>query len=207
MPARESEVAFDVDLADRLTKLKVFSNRLQDDRYLKTYPLLISYFQERVAVASPRTDDVRIAVILVYSWMGRGWSSFDPACLDEFTDARQALAHCVRCQGKKDQFEAIRSFVGGSLIAASKFLHFLAPERYAIWDQHVARGAYGLNHWAQYNRMDRYCTYLDDLAQLTLPDALRSRIEQSIGRTSDLRVKEFALFQLGLSMLKLREVN
>jgi hypothetical protein len=202
MLARESEVAFDADLAGRLAKLTVFSARLQDARYLKTYPLLISYFHERVAVASPRAEDVRIGVILVYSWMGRGWSNFDPACLEAFHDARQALGHCVRGQGKKDQFEAIKSFVGGSLIAASKFLHFLAPERYAIWDQHVARAAYGLNHWAQYNQIERYCAYLDDLTQLTLPSDLRSRIERSIGKTSDLRAKEFALFQLGLSMLK-----
>jgi hypothetical protein len=191
---------FDESLRKRLSSLRIRTLEI-DARYLATYPLFLDFFRTRIAVKRVAPRDAKIAVVLVYSWMGQH-ARLDPVCWDGFERASSALQSVRRGEPDARAIEALRSFVGGSLVATSKFLHLLDPDTYAMWDQHVARAAYRYRHRYQYNRVDRYLEYLRDLRELEIGQRVRQRVRKVIGDdASPLRVKEFALFHLGISEL------
>jgi hypothetical protein len=181
----------------RLANLQIRNSDL-DARYLGTYPLFLDFFKTRIAVEPLALSDAKIAIVLVYSWMGR--AQFDPSCWDNFERASAALNR-IRSQALDVQaIEAIKSFVGHSLIATSKFLHFFDPEQYAIWDSNVARAAYRYEYPYQYNRSDRYLDYLVDLRNLNVEEPILRQARDVLGDgVSALRVREFVLFHLGIS--------
>jgi hypothetical protein len=175
-------------------------NSENDARYLQTYQVFLNFFKERIAVEDVAANDAKIAVVLVYSWMGR--AQIDPACWNNFERARTALQHIRRGEPKEQEIEDIKSFVGNSLIATSKFLHFLAPKRYAIWDRYVAWAAYRYEYPYpyQYNKIDRYLVYLRDLETLEINEEVCQQVRKTLkDEVSSLRMKEFALFHLGIS--------
>jgi hypothetical protein len=187
---------FDPTLQDRLATLHI-RNSERDTRYLQTYRLFLNFFRNRIAVPNLLADDAKLGVVLVYTWMGR--VQFNPACWDNFDRAKDALNRAAVAELSQREIEDIQSFVGDSLIATSKFLHFLDPEKYAIWDQNVAWAAYRYEHWYQYNRTDRYIGYLADLRDLPLDEPVNNQLYDVLGDVSSLRMKEFALFHLGIS--------
>jgi hypothetical protein len=187
---------FDKTLSERLKRHFPIRRDEQDSRYLATYDLFLKYFRDNIAVTNLNVSDAKIGVVLVYTWMQP--ALLKPDCWKHFPLAKKTLTRDKAGRLNVDEIEALKHFVGGSLIATSKFLHFFNPSRYAMWDTNVARAGYRYS-WHQCNRSDRYIRYLDDINGLTLDEALRSRIHEAIGSASELRVKEFALFQLGLA--------
>ena len=168
----------------------------RDVRYLATYKLYSRFFRERIAVKNLQPNDAKVGVVLVYTWMQP--AELKPDCFKHFPVAKTMLQRDKAGRLNAAEIDALKTFVGGSLIATSKFLHFYNPSRYAIWDTNVARAAYRYT-WPQCNRSARYLEYLDDIKGLTLDSGLRQRVRDAIGPAGALRVKEFALFQLGIS--------
>jgi hypothetical protein len=70
-------MTFCATLQERLSALQIRSSE-NDARYLATYGFFLDFFRERISVADLRLADANIAVVLVYTWMGR--AQFDPAC-------------------------------------------------------------------------------------------------------------------------------
>lgn len=192
---------FDPTLQDRLATFHIRHSE-RDTRYLQTYGLFLNFFRNKIAMPNPLADDAKLGVVLVYTWMGR--AHFNPACWNNFDRAKDALNQAAVAELSPGEIEEVQSFVGDSLIATSKFLHFLDPEKYAIWDQNVAWAAYRYEHWYQYNRTDRYIGYLADLRGLTLDAPVSNQVHDVLGDVSSLRLKEFALFHLGISELSIR---
>lgn len=189
-------MAFESSLQTRLNNLEI-RDRPIDAMYRATYPLFLDYFQQRIAAPNLTENDAKIAVTLVYAWMTPAklntehWSNFNIA-----KDAlRELTAGMVL---NPDQLKQIKSFVGGSLIATSKFLHLLDPNRFAIWDRRVAYAGYRYRYHSQYNRNDAYLTYLDDLKELALPPHVDRLVSNALNDASEVRKKEFALFHLGI---------
>lgn len=188
---------FDPTLDDRLRLLAIRQSDV-DEVYVASYPLFLEYFRTRVSIGASRVDDVKIAVYLVYSWMGR--ARLQPHHLNNFGEAAAAIASAASANVGEEDLKKIRSFAGGSVIATSKFLHFLAPQRYAIWDQHVARAAYRFEHHYQYDNVSAYLTFLEDIRGWSLPADADELIMQHFGADiSVLRRKELALFHLGVA--------
>jgi hypothetical protein len=189
-------VAFHPTLRERLTHRFPIRKTERDARQLATYKLFLRFFKERIAVNNLQADDAMAGVVFVYSWMTP--SELKPDCWKHFALAKGILKRAKAGRLNATEVDTLKSFVGGSLIATSKFLHLFMPSRYAMWDTNVARVAYRCS-WQECNRAERYIEYLDDIKGLELHDALRKRVRDVIGNTSAMRCKEFALFQLGLS--------
>ena len=189
-------MAFHPTLRARLTHNFPIRQAERDARYLATYKLFLRFFKERIAVNNLQADDAKAGVVFVYSWMTP--SELRPDCWKHFALAKEILKRDKAGRLNAAEVDALKSFVGGSLIATSKFLHFFKPSRYAMWDTNVARVAYRCS-WRECNRAERYIEYLNDIKGLNLHDALRKRVRNVIGNTSAMRCKEFALFQLGLA--------
>jgi hypothetical protein len=187
---------FDPTLCERLAQPFPIRQDESDTRCLATYRLFLEFFEEHIAVETLEQSDAKIAVILVFSWMPM--TPLKPECWNNFHLAKRILQRDTTSRLNAGEIDELKSFVGGSLIATSKFLHFFNPGRYAMWDTNVARAAYRYN-WQQCNRTERYIEYLDDIKRLKLDDVLRGRVQDIIGKASALRCKEFALFQLGIT--------
>ena len=188
---------FRVDTAERLNEPALLNVRESslDEWYLMSYRLFLEFFRKRIAVPDIQEHDAKIATTLVYSWMGR--AKLNPVHWDNFARMKPALLRS-RVEMTLEQLSDIQSFIGGSLIATSKFLHFTEPSTYAFWDRHVARAAYGLK--SQPRDVDKqYLAYLCDLKKLRISECIRSQVHSIVGEASELRVKEFALFHLGIS--------
>ena len=189
-------MAFHPTLRARLKQKFPIRQAERDARYLATYKLFLRFFKERIAVNNLQADDAKAGVVFVYSWMTP--SELQPDCWRHFALAKEILKRDKARRLNAAEVDTLKSFVGGSLIATSKFLHFFKPSRYAMWDTNVARAAYRYS-WKECNRSERYIEYLNDIKRLTLHDALRKRVRDVIGTASAMRCKEFALFQLGLA--------
>jgi hypothetical protein len=156
----------------------------------------LRYFRERLSTDCIAENDAKVGVFLVYTWMSP--AQLDPSSLENFSRSRCAIINAQRKRLDEQKLADLKSFVGGSLIAASKFLHLLNPSLYAIWDRRVAWAGYRYQYPYQYNQTERYVEYLNDLDKLTLPVALANRISDELGEITALRAKEFALFHLGI---------
>src|SRR5699024_5282001 len=131
-----TNMAFETTLPQRLSKLEIRDTTI-DATYRDTYPLFIEYFQKRIAVPDLDENDARLAGVLVYTWMTP--AKLNTAHWKNFSIAKDALQGLARSTDiNVDQLQRIRSFVGNSLIATSKFLHLFDPVRFAIWDRRVA---------------------------------------------------------------------
>ncbi len=189
-------MSFDPTLQGRLLEDFPIRNIARDRRYLATYKLFLSFFRKRIAVTNLQPEDAKSAVVLIYTWMQP--ATLDPVCWKHFARAKRALVKDSEAQLSAEQIDEVKSFVGNSLIATSKFLHFFNPTRYAIWDRNVAWAAYRrTRYW--FNKTERYVDYLDDLKALKLERAVRERVRAFIPAASIVRTKEFALFHLGIS--------
>lgn len=137
--AVEFSFGFSDEVVVRLCRISGDGTDARNRYYLETYPDFLGYFASLDLADDDRAyAGCRIGLVLVYSWMGRGEKKpFDPAA---FTLARPAL---IKARHGEDltqpDLEHIRAFTSKSMVAASKFLHFLCPARFPMWDRWVAR--------------------------------------------------------------------
>lgn len=97
----------------------------------------------------------------------------------------------------------MKSCFNNSLVGPSKFLHFLEPSRFAIWDSRVAR--YFLQrtpHHQLMGRMEHYFSYLDfcsSVANEEIYDPLHQKIQDQIDYPiTKMRSIEYVMFLKGV---------
>ena len=189
-------MAFEKTLLDRLLNVEI-SESAKDRFYAGSYNVFLEFFRNRIAIKAFEDNGAKIGVFLVYSWMARAVLEINS--IQNLGPAKPAIMKACLGDISIGELNLIKDFVGGSLIATSKFLHFLNPENFAIWDSNVAFAAYRFKHRYQYNSNAKYLEYLSDLKTLKLPDDLRKRVLLFLPNSSEARVKEFALFHLGIT--------
>lgn len=98
-----------------------------------SYREFLAFFQQKAILAE---HDVVIGAYFTYGWM--------PTILKKLSEPLQAvveIANLVKSsqQITDAQFKQVASAINGSVVGASKFLHFINPETHAIWDSRVFR--------------------------------------------------------------------
>lgn len=170
----------------------------QDASYIVSYPYLIDYFASRPSFGAA---DLVAGAHMAYGWM--------PTILDLYPkpqsllslDAGAELLTKAKQTGSLDSGEisALSSLVNNSLVGASKLLHFVVPDSFAIWDSRVylflhAQRPYG----SRVNNAPKYLAYLDTLNHLRQDSrfpAFHTSINQKIGYgVSALRALELVMF-------------
>lgn len=168
-----------------------------DGSYIKSYPHFLSYFAEREVL----TDvDVVRGAHMVYGWMPT-ILEINPGVLP-VTDLQLAATYLNRARQEaltKADLEALKRLINNSIVGASKLLHFVAPERYAIWDSRVyafARGQYGSH--AAVNSVTNYLGYLQerdkDIADERFPAFHRAVCKKVGYEVSKMRALELIMF-------------
>lgn len=169
---------------------------LTGNSYLLSYPHLLSYFASRDIFDA--SDLVRGAH-MVYGWM--------PTILNlakspnpDFNIGAEILNRARR-DGRlsKDAIKSLVKLINNSLVGTSKLLHFVAPNKFAIWDSKVYTFVYEERpHHHQLNQVDRYCKYLRKLKKLCRDPRFKS-FHESVNRkvgydVSPMRAIELVMF-------------
>jgi hypothetical protein len=158
--------------------------------YLLQYKALI-----KLGAAVQNAEEAVALALAVYGWM--------PTILRSVEVSDEQIERVKRANDIESGIQVIRGFgsppVNNSWVGSSKFLHFLNPQVFPIWDSHIAR-AFGLARRDQYESSAHYISYMDAMRKL-LPVSADS-ISQTTGRisiqfgydVSPLRALEFLIF-------------
>ena len=138
---------------------------LADDSYIVSYPHLLSYFAGKTSIGA---EDVVCGAHMVYGWMPTILELYaKPATLD-FLGAAELLSK-ARDTGTltDDDLIKLSRLVNNSLVGASKLLHFINPNRFAIWDSKVYSFVFNERpHNYRVNQIVKYRDYLETLREL-----------------------------------------
>lgn len=118
-------------------------------KYESTYPALLE--AGKMCRENPNIINIKILALAVYGWMpcilghhgnmgyriGEDNSDNNINRIDE--NIGNSVGKFCNSKEKKEDFERLKSFIDNSWVGLSKFLHFLRPDRYAIWDSNVSR--------------------------------------------------------------------
>ena len=144
----------------RVFKLEV--NFDSESTYLKSYPILLQHAAQKEHLSF--VDIVSLAH-MVYGWMPTILTlHFDKISSDEVVSTVNAAKERLL---SVDEIELVKSFINNSLVGASKLLHFIAPNRYAIWDSKIYYFLFNkASHQRSIGDIHKYFAYLQQLEQL-----------------------------------------
>jgi len=129
----------------------------EDDFYTNSYPHYVNFFAQKKEFTK---EDIILGMGLVYSWMPTMPKNIN------FKKLEEALPILNRAKNGgivgKDEYVVLKSLCNNSLVGASKLLHFINPEQYAIWDRKIY--AYLYQERADTNRVENINKYMDYLA-------------------------------------------
>lgn len=176
--------------------------RISDDPVLPLYGPLMRQFEAWQPIT---WDSAVVGLHIVYGWMPTIPDLGRPADLNAaeqqavvtlLNAARQRLLSVAEMELLKQRL------INNSTVGLSKLLHFLAPERYVIWDSRVAKAWYGQDrvYPYRYEPPAEYLAYLGAItAWLANPDVTEQIAElrtlsPDLATVSPLRMIELVLF-------------
>jgi hypothetical protein len=144
--------------------------------YFFTYGHFIKFFKDK-AHQRIKDHDIIIGISFVYSWMQR-----IPTIKMEFFNEVPDVIKKARSEDRLDDtdLERLQKCFNNSLVSTSKLLHFINPEKYAIWDSRV-------NHFLKEDepsqgkamkKAGNYIEYLDLCDKLIQDDDVRRLIAE-----------------------------
>lgn len=132
-----------------------------NDSYISTYPEFLNYFKK---ISDIERHHLVISSHFVYGWM--------PTIINlNMTNADQVILLLNAAKSghllNEQELETIKKCVNNSMVGASKLLHFINPENYAIWDSRIFRYATGKKSQYGINKPKAYVDYLEKLKEIT----------------------------------------
>jgi hypothetical protein len=134
--------------------LHYFDN-LDKYTYDKSYYYFIKYFENKKVLSE---EDLVISANFTYAWMPT-ILNFKNTNFNECVDILNKSKQIDRLE-KKD-IEALKSLINNSLVGTSKLLHFINPNKYAIWDSRVSKFLSGVTHKYFIEKTDVFFQYID----------------------------------------------
>ncbi|WP_025125141.1 hypothetical protein [Myroides odoratimimus] len=133
-----------------------------DDFYTKSYPYYINYFITKDVLTK---EDIISGLGLVYSWMPTIPKNIKFEVLDKALPILNRAKKGVNVS--REEYVILKALCNNSLVGASKLLHFINPESFAIWDSKIYIYLYQERaHKYKVEDIDKYIAYLDLLNQI-----------------------------------------
>lgn len=164
-----------------------------NDSYLKSYPEFIRYFKD---IDNINQHHLTIGVHFTYGWM---------PTIFEFQSGEFDVAIDILNRAKKgtipsiEELQILKKLLNNSMVGTSKLLHFINPDKFAIWDSRVFRYLTGMepyqNRIGNCQRYLEYLTLCQDLIAQPGFSILRERMKDHA--MTDLRAVEFIMFMNG----------
>ena len=161
-----------------------------------SYPEFLRYFSDLKTITR---HNLIIGINFTYGWMP---TIFDFRS-DRFDEALDVLNSAKK--GSKltiDELNLLKGLLNNSLVGTTKLLHFINPDKFAIWDSRVYRYLTGMEPY--YNRIGEgkaYLAYLEFCVYLTTQKEFKSmheRVEKQVGYSmTPLRIAELIMYLNG----------
>lgn len=168
----------------------------QTQSYIRAYPHILA------ALKSPQPLDEQAFICgahMVYGWMPTVLAIHVSKAADAHAGA--VLLNKARTDGRLDnaEIEQLAGLINRSVVGASKLLHFVNPEAFAIWDSKIYRFLHQKPAYhASVNNVDTYASYLDYLRSLMQDPrflGFHSSVNRKMGyAVSPLRALEVVMF-------------
>lgn len=130
--------------------------------YFVTYPYFLSYFDEKPDLS---IHDIVIGISFTYSWMPTVLKSIDLSQEDALLRILNRAKQGDDLNEKDLKF--LKSVFNNSLVGTSKLLHFINPDKFAIWDSKVFRNlCKEAPHKYKLEKPELYLSYLRLLLEL-----------------------------------------
>lgn len=163
--------------------------KVDKQTYDVSYPAFLKYFSDIKTITK---HDLVIGINFTYGWMPTIFNfrsdNFDEA-IEILNNAKKGLILTVK------QLEILKGLFNNSLVGTTKLLHFINPDKFAIWDSrvyHYLTGESAYNH--RIGNCEAYFSFLTFCEYLTQRKEYEE-IHNSICR------------KLGYSMTKFRTVE
>jgi len=167
----------------------------KEDIYVEMYDYYINFFKEKEVLTK---NDVVIGIGFTYSWMPTILKNLNLSKLDRVTSILNNVKQNVEISD--DDLLLLKEFSNNSLVGASKLLHFINPEQYAVWDSRVFKFLNNNEaaHKYKLEKVHVYREYLSYLSNLKASESLNDVVavlKTKIGYPiSDYRALELLFF-------------
>lgn len=166
------------------------------------YSQFLKFYSDKRSLSR---DDIFIGANFTYAWM----PTMNKTAFEISDDLVKAVNR-IRIDGNYLEIERLielSKITNNSFVGVSKLLHFISPEKYAIWDSRVLRYLRSLDN-KKFNgniltKPSKYLEYLDSIKFISDVDRrnnyfLRNKISGLIGyEVTSYRSIEFVMFFLG----------
>lgn len=134
------------------------------DFYIKSYPYYTNFFAKKDNLSK---EDIVLGLGLVYSWMPTIPNNIKFDLLDDALPILKRAKSAVDLS--KEEYLILKCLCNNSLVGASKLLHFINPEQFAIWDSKIYSYLYEDKAPYKYKveDIDKYLAYLELLNNIT----------------------------------------
>ena len=168
--------------------------------YLHSYPYFINYFAN-IQNHKIEIDNLVIGIHFVYGWMP---TIFEFKNHEDFVVATEILNKAkVGEPLKSKDYETLKRLLNGSLVGTSKLLHFINPEKYAIWDSRVHnylrknieshKFSYDIGDISNY---ERYLNYLSEVTSSVEFSEIYSLVNEKIENKFKYKISSFRAIEL-----------
>jgi len=177
----------------KLKMIETFRQNITPDKFIRdgrntaiqqrsdfiTYPEFLKYFKDLDEITK---HNLVIGINFVYGWMP---TIFDFRS-DNFDEAIKILNQAKNGTEliTKDDLTLLKGLFNNSLVGSTKLLHFINPDKYAIWDSRVYRYLTNNNNYNQIENCNNYLDYLTFCKELINQEGfptLKNQIEESVG--------------------------
>ncbi len=143
-------------------------NDNDEDSYNKSYYHFVKYFEGKDEITE---HDLVIGANFTYGWM--------PTILhfksNEFSSAVSIINKAKTSERISDaELNTLKKLINNSLVGASKLLHFINPNVYAIWDSRVCNFLTGKRYKYKVETPGLFWDYLDLCQKVTSDPAFKA---------------------------------
>ena len=156
---------------------------------METYEVFVNVLRSRVNIDQ---DTVILGASLAYSWM--------PRILTlnlEGVERSARILEAVKRGGEPsvEDLERLKQTINNSLVGTSKLLHFIAPDRFPIWDSRVCRflgwSAQRMGDVSTYQGYRALCLAVTEMPAFA---DIQARLERQLEPMGRLRAVELLMY-------------
>ncbi|MEI7503136.1 MAG: hypothetical protein WCJ61_07620 [Paludibacter sp.] len=177
-----------------------FEVEKETESYFISYPHFLMYFAS-IEPDKIEKNNLVIGIHFVYGWMP---TIFEFKNKENFEEAISILKKAKRGESLLlVDYEILKDLFNGSLVGSSKLLHFINPEKFAIWDSRVHR--YLKNNLKSMNftydvgdvlNYEKYLEYLSEITESNDFEEFYNLVNDKIEKVHKYRVSKFRAIEL-----------
>ncbi|ENU60661.1 hypothetical protein [Acinetobacter guillouiae] len=169
----------------------------EKENYLQAYSYFLNYFRK---IDRIQLDDIVIGISFTYSWMPTILKKID------LTNSENLILILNKVKNGEvisiEEINLLKQAFNNSLVGTSKLLHFINPNKYAIWDSRVFKFLSGEKSYiSKFKQAEIYIEYLQLLDNLKLEEDFNiffTLIQHKVGyEISEYRALELAFYKGG----------